>query len=173
MCIQPVGKINMEIVEFTRKMIELLLGRCKIISQIEIDPGAYDPQRRQYKAEKLLNQIDKSCPVTLGITEVDLYAPSLNFVFGQAELGGKRAIISTKRLKPEFYGFPHDEKLFRERIIKEAMHEIGHVLGLPHCPNPLCVMYFSNSIEDTDRKDWRYCPSCSSKLKIMRVNFRG
>lgn len=96
----------------------------------------------------------------------------MNFVFGEAELNGKRAIISLYRLKPEFYG-SKDDDLFFQRVLKEAVHELGHVLGLVHCKNPKCVMHFSNSILDTDFKEWRYCDDCMKKLSKlgMEVNF--
>jgi archaemetzincin len=75
----------------------------------------------------------------------------LNFAFGLAT--DRKALISLERLRPEFYWMPEDDDLFECRALKEAMHELGHVLGLNHCPDRNCVMYFSNSIPDTDVKD--------------------
>ena len=86
------------------------------------------------------------------MTEVDLYAASLNFVFGEAQCPGKFALISLLRLKPEFYGERADNSLFLERAMKEAVHEVGHMLRLKHDRNPSFVMFFSNSIKDTDQK---------------------
>jgi archaemetzincin len=88
----------------------------------------------------------------LGVVDIDLYAPGLNFVFGEADMNSGVAIISLCRLRPEHYGLPPDESLFLERVIKEAIHELGHTYGLGHCHNSRCVVYFSNSLPDTDRK---------------------
>ena len=106
----------------------------------------------------------------MGITEVDLYVPKLNFVFGQAECPGKIAVISLFRLKPEFYGQASNVKLFLERTLKEAVHELGHTLGLGHCRHSFCVMFFSNSIMDTDRKETNFCIECQ---KTIEKKIRG
>jgi archaemetzincin len=52
-------------------------------------------------------------------------------------------------------------------VEKETLHELGHILGLEHCPNPRCVMSFSNSIYDVDRKEARFCEMCKKKLVSM------
>jgi archaemetzincin len=98
--------------------------------------------------------------MTLGVTGVDLTAPGLNFVFGLADPRGRVAVISLARLYPEFYGQPRDPARFKARAVKEAVHELGHLLGLDHCPDPACVMAFSNSLGDTDRKGPGFCPGC-------------
>ncbi|NJE60803.1 archaemetzincin family Zn-dependent metalloprotease [Thermococcus sp. 21S7] len=131
---------------------------------------AYNPLRRQYLGRKFLPplsklRMEKKAHAVLGITSLDLYEEGLNFVFGLAHAGLGAAVISTFRLRPESYGDAPDEGLFIERAIKEAMHELGHVFGLGHCPDERCVMHFSNSILDTDIKEPVYCPVCFGRLK--------
>jgi archaemetzincin len=98
------------------------------------------------------------------VVDVDIFAPGLNFVFGEADITGKKAIISLQRLRQEFYSLPKNEELFHERVLKEAVHELGHTYGLKHCPNPACVMHFSNSLHDTDLKNYNFCPACKAQL---------
>ena len=100
----------------------------------------------------------------LGVTGVDLTAPGLNFVFGLADPGSRVAVISLARLYPEFYGQPRDPRRFKARAVTEAVHELGHLLSLGHCPDPACVMSFSNSLSDTDRKRPGFCRPCREKL---------
>ena len=131
--------------------------------------SAYNPVRRQYHATKILAWIERVAQELgvfriLGIVDVDLYVPYLNFVFGEARCPGRSALISLYRLRPEVYGQPPNQSIFYERAVKEAVHEIGHTFGLGHCDSFRCVMFFSNSIYDTDNKPPLFCSRCQIKL---------
>ncbi|MFX1263344.1 MAG: archemetzincin, partial [Promethearchaeota archaeon] len=99
----------------------------------------------------------------LGLVDLDLFVPDLNFIFGTAQFGGN-AIVALPRLRQSFYGLPDDDSVFFQRTVKEVFHELGHVLGLRHCTNH-CVMQFSNSLSDTDRKPDSFCQRCLLLLK--------
>jgi len=141
---------------------------CVILDdEMPMPEDAYDSRRNQFHSSLILAKIHQHSEKVvadrvLGVTDADLYVPHLNFVFGEAECPGRTAIISLHRLKPEFYGHPSNRTLFVERSVKEAVHEVGHTFGLRHCYDPLCVMLFSNSILDTDRKKSTFCEKCRS-----------
>ncbi len=105
----------------------------------------------------------------LGIVNVDLYVPGLNFVFGEADTSSEVAIISLWRLSPQHYGLPPNRELLLERAVKEAVHELGHTYGLGRCQDAKCIMYFSNSLVDTDRKQAAFCPKCRQILKSQTI----
>jgi len=100
----------------------------------------------------------------LVLCNFDAYSNGLNFVFGQAHMNGKVAAVYLPRLRQEFYGLEENENLFLQRVLKEAVHEIGHAFGLGHCPISRCVMHFSNSISDTDAKAKDFCQACRIKI---------
>lgn len=127
---------------------------------------AYNPEREQYLSSTLLASLGnpEGAERVVGITEADLYVPRLNFVFGEADAGSGRAIVSLCRLRQEYYGLPRDEALFMERAVKEIVHELGHTFGLRHCTSPTCVMHFSNSLADTDIKQVSFCNECRPRI---------
>ncbi|MFQ5999927.1 MAG: archaemetzincin family Zn-dependent metalloprotease [Candidatus Bathyarchaeia archaeon] len=163
-----IGSVDMEVLGSIQRNLCNAFPEttCRILENtMPIPQDAYSASRRQYYSSSILAKmrdfIEKSeADRVLGVTEVDLYVPRLNFVFGEAECPGRTAIISFFRLRPEFYGKPSDWNLFVERSAKEAVHEVGHTLGLGHCPNSACIMFFSNSILDTDRKKLAFCERC-------------
>ncbi|HTP68594.1 MAG TPA: archaemetzincin family Zn-dependent metalloprotease [Dongiaceae bacterium] len=142
--------------------------------ETEILPGEADPAfafnltRQQYHSTEILaSLLRKATPASrhlLGVTPVDLYIPILTFVFGEAQLQGNCALVSTHRLRQEFYGLPSDVKLFRERLLKEAVHELGHTLSLAHCDNYECVMSASHGVEWIDLKGSHFCPECRAAI---------
>lgn len=166
----PIGEVEHEILSVLQPPLEKRFGYpCQVGAKLGMPAEAYNARRRQHHSPTVLGRLRKRVPPdakkVLGVAEADLYVPNLNFVFGQAELPGKMALISLCRLRQGFYGLKGDERLFQERAIKEAVHELGHTFGLVHCRRPDCVMCFSNSLLDTDRKGKDFCPGCRQKLK--------
>ena len=129
---------------------------------------AYDASRDQYGSRALLaallqERADGAGRV-LGVTALDLFVPVLTFVFGEAQLGGQAAVVSTFRLESSFYGLPGDGVLLQERLEKEAIHELGHTYGLLHCQDTRCVMRSSTYVEEIDLKDFGFCMRCARHL---------
>ncbi|MCD6247592.1 MAG: archaemetzincin family Zn-dependent metalloprotease [Candidatus Diapherotrites archaeon] len=104
-----------------------------------------------------------ACDIAIGLTASDLFYRDLNFVFGLASFATKCCIVSWYRLRQA-------EQLFFKRLVKECLHELGHVLGLQHCQNKQCVMSFSNSLAEVDEKQAAYCSNCAEQIaKYLRV----
>jgi len=170
----PIGDVDRDLLEGICGGIRQAYPHleCAITGEgMEVPREAYNPARNQYNSTTILHKMrrlkDLGGHLILGVTNVDLYVPQLNFVFGEAECPGRVAVISLYRLRPEFYGAKPDRRLLLERAVKEAVHEVGHNLGLTHCINPACVMHFSNNIWMTDAKGSKPCIACRMKLKLM------
>jgi archaemetzincin len=141
---------------------------CRIQPQTFDVSFALDPKRQQYWSTAILQRLANNTADpgerVLGVAEFDLYVPILTFVFGEAQLDGRCALVSTARLGEEFYGLPPREELARERLIKEAVHELGHTFGLRHCADWRCVMASSHAVERMDVKEAQFCKACRKAI---------
>ena len=165
----PFGQIENAILEYLKdNLSKVFNAQVSIGLSTALPEYAYDKKRNQYLSSAILENLLKikkgQSQKILAIIDKDLYVPELNFVFGEADPLNGVCIISITRLHQSYYGFSEDKDLFLKRSLKEAVHEIGHLLNLRHCPNPECVMHFSNSILDTDRKDYHFCDDCKKLL---------
>ena len=128
---------------------------------------AFDQRRGQYHSTAILQQLERlSDPGArvLGVALADLYVPVLTFVFGEAQLDGACAVVSTARLDEAFYGLPGRQEMLRERLYKTAAHELGHTFGLRHCADWRCVMTSSHAVERLDVKTSEFCGRCRKSV---------
>ncbi len=167
--LKPLGNIAHEIMDELKGKVEGVF-HCPVEIEISINDlsEAYNSERKQYLSSKLLAYLIKTeqNERVVGIADVDLYVPRLNFVFGEADIASGTAIVSLFRLWQEYYGLAPNQNLFLERATKEVVHELGHTFGLGHCHNNKCVMHFSNSLSDTDLKETFFCNKCRPKIII-------
>ena len=160
----PIGKPQDWVLKGMADLLQQsLTPQVIILERIPLPGKCYNSQRDQYLAEAFLDIVRSTnrqyeLDRTLGVTDVDLYTPGLNFIFGQAMIHAGAAVISLARL------VSMDKNLFIGRALKESVHELGHTFGLTHCLNTYCIMHFSNCLLDTDKKGPWYCKNCELKL---------
>jgi archaemetzincin len=174
-----VGEIAPEVLEIIAQGLSRIYPdtTAQVIKRhLPFPSSAFDRRRYQYNSTQILQKIDQYATtkngytIILGVGDADIYSTGLNYVFGEAYTPGMVALISLWRLKPSFYGADDDLSLYDLRIQKEAVHEVGHALGLAHCSHSYCVMHFSNSIFDTDKKQSLLCDQCSLQAAIAITN---
>jgi archaemetzincin len=166
----PFGQVEDGVLETLEGTVaETLHLAAKRLPPLPAPLFAYDASRRQFDSTRILKEalprIGAGALRLLAVTEADLFIPMLTFVFGQAQLGGPAALISTARLRQEFYGLPPDPPLLRRRAAKEALHELGHSFGLVHCLDLSCVLSLSSDIGQVDTKNGTFCPGCRDLLR--------
>jgi archaemetzincin len=167
--LSPIEKLSTPLLDRISKDLMRVFGFSVEIVPLLDDLGfAFDPQRRQYHSTLILEVLDRKVPPEalkiLGVTRQDLFIPILTHVYGEAQLGGRASIISLNRLKEGLgSGGPVEE--YHSRVVKEAVHELGHTFNLRHCKDPGCIMHYCHSVADVDRKSDRLCRYCSTLLK--------
>ncbi|MFP4225200.1 MAG: zinc metallopeptidase [Desulfobacterales bacterium] len=146
----------------------LELPTC-FLPQMALPPECLDERRGQYDAARLINCLNgrsfAGCTKVLALLDADLFVPIFTHIFGEAQQGGSHAVISLFRLQYMENGAKSTDADFYERAAKVALHELGHLLDLFHCPDSACIMHFSGTIETLDTISMGFCPYCQSYLK--------
>ena len=174
--ISPIGDFDAEITESIENGIRRIYGFPSTVMPLLENAGfAFDSLRNQYHSTPVLEKLESCAPSfalkVLAITDVDLFIPVLTHVYGEAQLGGKTCIVSTYRFKgshlPARINGSHIQ-----RIVKEAIHELGHTFGLRHCREHSCIMHYCRTELDVDRKSDQLCRYCKILLEdeIKKIN---
>jgi archaemetzincin len=148
------------------------------VRPLRFDPElAFDRSRGQYNSTELLASLLTESAASedriLGIAGVDLFIPILTYVFGEAQLAGRAAVVSTYRLDNARYGLTGDHQVLLDRLAKEAIHELGHTCGLVHCNQSVCVMRSSTYVEDIDLKSVQFCSACNRRIRAVEPTRQG
>ena len=165
--VAPVGRTPSEAVERLLPVLRETF-HCDAIAapRVSLPASAFDSFRGQYLSSAILPVLAAAklpqWERLLGVADVDLYVPDLNFVFGEGDARRGVAIFSLARL------YDADEKLVARRAATEAIHELGHTYALAHCSRSNCVMWFSNTLAESDRKGVRFCPEHEKELTRNR-----
>lgn len=166
MYLAPMGVIEESVLETLEVCLWQVFGfEVRRMSPFPDPQYAYDDAAKQYNSALILKSLIRNIPKDsirmLGITQRDLFIPMLSFVFGHAQVNGPVAVISLDRLRQEFYQLPGNDAVFLHRVMKEAVHEVGHTFGLIHCPDQRCAMSLSNAIQQVDKKSDELCSDCT------------
>lgn len=167
--ILPVGQVDPQLLEWLSQALSDKFRMPTGVLPSVLEPDfALHVERQQFHSSEILSamqrHINGSTWRLLGVTQLDLYIPILTFVFGEAQLEGKAAVVSYHRLQQEFYGLPPNMDLLANRLLVESVHELGHTLRLTHCHDYQCAMAPSHAVEWIDIKDSGFCEDCCTRV---------
>ena len=169
--IQPLGaRLPKADVDLVKEALVQFYGLpVRVLKRARLPKSAFYPPRGRYRAEKLLTYLETVRPPDavriLGLTAADISTTKDPYpdwgVLGLASIDGTVCVISRYRAKKKSKGAQHT----RERLAKVAVHEIGHTLGLDHCPTVGCLMEDAQGSVRTSDREYDLCPRCRSQLK--------
>jgi archaemetzincin len=165
----PQDGLELEVLDaLSASLARVFRMSCHVRTEVLDGAFAFSEQRNQFHSTAILQALDLAAKNgnirILGITPCDLFVPVLTFVFGEAQLGGRSAVVSMHRLREEFYGLQPRSELLGQRLLKEAVHELGHTFGLRHCPDWRCAMASTHAVERIDLKEAAFCQECRARL---------
>lgn len=164
--IQPLGRVDSRLVECASKgLASFYKTKVRVLPMKELPKESYYAPRKRYRADRLISWLYKGKgSVVVGLTSVDISTTKGEVkdwgVFGLGYLGKGACVVSTFRLRRGA-----TTALLRERLVKVVNHEVGHNLGLPHCPTPCCMMNDAEGkVSTVDKENGKLCPSCRAKI---------
>ncbi len=169
--VQPLGDVAPEHARFACRIVTKRFDvRCKILRPRPLPRRAFNARRNQYDADRLVHRLFNDLPRDglglMGLTNGDLYdAGRSRFVFGLASLVDHVGVISLARYRGQWWGDTDDRSRFYERFMKVLIHEVGHTLGVGHCPNRHCAMRDDTTLADLDSSPRRFCDRCGGSIE--------
>lgn len=169
--LQPMGpRLARDAVDLVKVALEEFYPfRVEACERVAMPRRAYYPPRKRYRAEKLLDWLEDQAPPDawriLGLSGLDISTTKGRYpdwgVLGLASIDGPAGVISMFRCRKGAKGRRHA----RIRLAKVAVHEIGHTLGLAHCPTRGCLMEDARGKVSTCDREYDFCPRCRALLK--------
>ena len=180
--ILPFGSISNEEVDSVQTAIQQMYDFDVAVLNTEPMPEvAYTTIRYpRYRADTLLGWLadfrPDSIDILLGLTNKDISVtkyqedgraikePEWKYkdfgIFGLGRVNGTVCVVSSNRLHKGV-----SDRKFYKRLTRISCHEVGHVLGLRHCPESNCLMNDANeSIKTVDKSTGDLCQSCWNKI---------
>lgn len=165
----PVGRIDVGRFDFVRRPLVEIFGRpVEIGARLPVPKYAFNPTRNQYHSAAIMKRVEASrrseWDAAIGVLGEDLFVPEVPFVFGEADRSTRSALISLARLKADSGTLEMRDEQLKKRLISEAIHQVGLLRGLAHCPNNRCVMFYAASVAEIDKRGHGLCANCKKRL---------
>lgn len=159
----PVGDVPSDLIaQMVSRLRIRFPGPLTVLPALAVDSTAYDDERHQAIADRLITSIQQRYADVLrepdariiAITPDDMYVRTERwaFAFSLRDASDHVAVVSFARMRPEMFGNTPDEVLLQSRLRKMVTKNIGIMCyGFPLSENPRSVLY--GSIGGTDELD--------------------
>lgn len=167
--LQPLGSVSTKIQSVVKQRLQkVYFATVTILPTKPLPKVAFYPPRSRYRADWLLPILAKNQKFDkiIGIASVDISTakpPNGDWgIFGLGTIAGRSCVISDYRLHKK------GPISTTERLCRVAIHEIGHTLGLDHCPTPKCTMSDAKGAMKTVDEETGFCSLCRKRVKAIR-----
>lgn len=184
----PVGRIDANEVEACiARVVKVLTRPVEMRAPAPVPRSSEDAGRGQHRSGPFLGELRTGFPrlavaklvgapgpaspipassydAIVFVTDVDLFRPDTDAVFGEIDARARAAVLSVKRLREAFYRRKADPAKQRSRVVKGILQAVGRVHDLPDCRDSRCVMAPVGALADLDLKGEKYCGSCWKRL---------
>ncbi|RUM88135.1 MAG: hypothetical protein DSZ24_04580 [Thermodesulfatator sp.] len=168
----PIGRVFGPWLErFLQDLSNFWQAELELARPITPPAAAFHPRLRKFFAPYLvdyLRSLSRDVDYVLGVCGEELYSPRSPIVFTEVSFSSQAALISARLLQEFLFG-PEPENVFVERLRKEAIRALGHLLGLGPCSNPRCVMHPPSTLMEVDLKGTEFCPECRIRLRLFQI----
>lgn len=177
--VQALGDVAPEHARFAcRTITDRFKVRCKVMRARPLPSFAYNARRNQYDSDRIVQKLFNALPRDglglMALTNADLFdAGRSRFVFGLASLVDHIGVVSLARYRGPWWGHADKRSRFYERFLKVLVHEVGHTLGVGHCPNRHCAMRDDSTLADLDSSPRRFCDRCAGLVERGRAQGPG
>jgi archaemetzincin len=173
--LQPLGQQLPpgDVTEVRQALLAFYGWTVTTLEPLALPKAAYYAPRRRWRAEQLLTFLGPRLPSdglrVIGLTAVDISTTNGKIkdwgILGLGELPGRASVISTFRCHRTAVSM----KQARDRLAKVAVHELGHTLGLPHCPTRGCLMHDAEGKVSTTDEEYEFCAQCAGRLRSLGI----
>lgn len=172
----PLGDVSLETLEVASRGLRAHGPIAPVIeARRPLPAAAKTSEKGRFSAHALLVDLE-AVPAApgekvLGVADVDIVAPKNGVahwgLLGLGSLDDKTCVLSTFRMRREWENGGVPEALVRERLWKVALHEVGHTIGLPHCPEVACLMRDGHGTVKTVDDEHELCDACKARFTAV------
>jgi len=170
----PLGAVPPETIDATVQGLREHAPVAVVVEASRTPPDrAKSPRKGAWQASVLLDWLDGLSigggGKVMALTEAEMVTRKGNHptwgILGMGSIDGRCSVISTYRMRRRWENGGAPESLVRERLWKIAIHELGHTLGLEHCPVRGCLMEDGHGTVQTVDRGRALCADCARRFE--------